>query len=256
MCVVCMRACAWAHLCMQVHVHMRISACGGPRLISTVFLSHSPLGLQMQDLSLDPELTELAALASQLAQGSPVYASLELGLHAAGSSAWLLYVFWGARTLVLTLEWQVFYPLSHVPCFWFPFWKAWFVSERWNSDIKEDRELTVRPQCLGTRFMGEVTTYCSEDRKDFLTDITEYNWVTSWAKWQLKLSHAAWRLSGENMAWNPNSNCRSIKPGDELLGKSFLNHFGFSYITPESRSMCCTKQMYSTAAALGNRAQG
>lgn len=53
----------------------------------------------------------------------------------------------------------------------------------------------VRPACLGTYFMGEVTEHWGEDRKDFLIDVTKYDWVTSWAMLQLKLSHAAWRLS-------------------------------------------------------------
>jgi hypothetical protein len=166
---------------------MRISACKGPKSISCIFFHHSPLYLLTRDLSLDPELTNLATPARQLAQGSPLF----LPWAGTTSSQLICMAFMCVlriQTLAFRLEWRVLYSPSHI------LWKVWFVSERWNTWIEEDRELTVRPACLGTCFMGEVTEHRSEDRKDFLTDVTEYSWATSWAKLQWKPTHAAWWL--------------------------------------------------------------
>lgn len=67
----------------------------------------------MQDLSLDPDLTNLATLARQFAHGSHLY------LPRAGIiDSQLIYMAFvcvlRTQTLVLMLEWQVLYPLSHI----------------------------------------------------------------------------------------------------------------------------------------------
>lgn len=194
MCVVCMPVCVWAHLCMDMHVHRLVSAYGGwnrHQLSSSIVLHfvywgkislgtrNSPIGLHW--------LASLPRNSLSMPPRSWDYRQLT---HLHGFD-------------ICSEDRKLWLSDLRVKCFtyWASSLTSSFLFEKCGLFQKDEiykwkkKEFTVRPWCLGTWFMGEVTVYCREDRKDFLTGITEYNWVTSWAKLQPELSHAGWRLS-------------------------------------------------------------
>lgn len=112
-----MQVCIYVHMCVGtcevVHLLVCVHACGGQSLVLGDFFNCSLPYLLRQVLSLNPEFTNLASLASWLAQGPglsvpPEHWDYRQAHHLAFK--WVL----GTQTWALVLLQQVLYWLSHV----------------------------------------------------------------------------------------------------------------------------------------------
>lgn len=98
------------HIC-GVYVHV----CGGQKLISDIFLNHSPPYCLIQGSLLNLEFDNSAGLASQRTPGILLSLPLRCWDYNACCYAGVFYRFWGPRVLVASIVATEQYPFQYGP---------------------------------------------------------------------------------------------------------------------------------------------